>query len=230
MSEQLPFEFQFRPAQAAEDFLVAPTNAEAVAWLDRWPQWPAPALAVFGPARCGKTHLARVFKAQTAAVTVTSEGLRSAEPPQILGRAMACVLDDAEDCVLEGLEEPLLHLYNTVAETGRTMLLVSERPPSRWTMGLADLRSRLRAAPAVGIGEPDDALMAAVIVKLFADRQIRLDDGVLSFILPRIERTFAAAQALVDAADAASLASKRAITVPLVRRVLADLESQRNDA
>ena len=149
--------------------------------------------------------------------------IRSAEPPQILGRAMACVLDDAEDCVLEGLEEPLLHLYNTVAETGRTMLLVSERPPSRWTMGLADLASRLRAAPAVGIGQPDDALMAAIIVKLFADRQIRLDDGVLSFIVPRIERTFAAAQDLVDAVDAASMARKRAITVPLVRQVMAEL-------
>ncbi|MCP5374400.1 MAG: DNA replication protein, partial [Hyphomicrobiales bacterium] len=123
MSDQIPFGFRFRPAQAAEDFLVAPTNAEAVAWLDRWPQWPAPALAVFGPPRCGKTHLARVFRAQTGAVTVTPEGLRTAEPPQILRGAAACVLDDAEDFVREGLEEPLLHLYNTVAEGGRTMLL-----------------------------------------------------------------------------------------------------------
>jgi len=226
VSNQLALELGFRPALAAEDFLVAPTNAEAVAWLDRWPEWPAPALVVHGPARCGKTHLARVIKAKGGAVTVSPEGLRSAEPPQILGYANACVLDDAEDFVREGLEEPLLHLYNTVAETGRTMLLTCDRPPSRWKLKLADLRSRLKAAPAVGIGEPDDALMMAVVAKLFADRQIRIDEGVLTFVLPRIERTFAAAYAVVAAADATSLARQRRITVPLMKQVLASLPDQ----
>ncbi len=221
MSEprQLPLEFDHRPALSGDDFLVAPSNSDAVAWIDRWPQWPSPVLAIHGPAGCGKTHLARVFQALSGARSIGPDDLAASEPPA-LAAAPALVLEDAEVCLAAGHEETLLHLYNILAETGVRMLVTARRPPARWSVGLADLASRLGAAVAVGIGPPDDALIAAVLVKQFADRQLKVDGDVVSFMLARMERSFAAAGALVAAVDAAALAERRNITVPLVRRVM----------
>ncbi len=117
-------------------------------------------------------------------------------------------------------EEALLHLYNLLAERQGHLLLAAREPPARWTIGLADLRSRLLAAPAVAVEAPDDALLGAVLVKLFADRQLRISEEVIAYLLPRIERSFAAAQAIVAALDRAALAGQRAVTVPLARDVL----------
>lgn len=217
---QLSFDFPHRPALGAEDFLVAPPNAEAVAWIDRWPDWPGPLLVLHGPPGCGKTHLARVFMAASDAVEVTPGSLVEADPPTVLGAAPACVVEDADSWTGREAETALFHLYNTVKESGRHMLLTAAQPPARWDIGLADLRSRLNTGLAAGIGAPDDALIGAVLVKLFADRQISVDGDVLSYMLARMERSFAAARHLVAALDAAALAEKRPVTVPLVRRVL----------
>lgn len=223
---QLPLEFDHRPAFSDEDFLVAPCNRESVDWIDRWPQWPAPALTVHGPAGCGKTHLARVFMAKiggkSGAVEITPESLKDKEPSVLLGDLRACVVEDADS--LRHLEEPLLHLYNTLQETGGHMLLTASAPPAHWDISLADLRSRLVAAPATGIGSPDDALIAAVLVKLFADRQLKVDAEVVTFMLARMERSFEAARGLVGAIDEAALAHRRNITVPLVSQVLRDAD------
>jgi DnaA regulatory inactivator Hda len=221
--DQLTFDFPHRPALGAEDFLVAPPNAEAVAWIDRWPDWPAPVLVIHGPAGCGKTHLARVFMTATGAAEITADALTEAEPPALLGDSPACVLEDADAVAGTAAEAQLFHLYNTVKEAGRHMLLTARTPPARWPVRLADLRSRLNAGITVGIGAPDDALIGAVLVKLFADRQLKVDGDVLKYLLARMERSFAAAQALVGALDDTALAEKRAVTVPLVRAVLARL-------
>ena len=220
---QLPLDFDHRPALSGEDFLVAPGNAGAVAWLDRWPDWPGPLLAIHGPAGCGKTHLAQVFMAASGARAIGADALGGAEPLHLLAGARACVLEDAEAFLGGDLEEALLHLYNTVQETGRHMVLTARRPPARWPVRLADLRSRLKAAIAVGIGPPDDPLITAVIVKLFADRQLRVDGDVVSFMLTRMERSFETARTLVAAVDRAALAERRNITVPLVRGVMEEM-------
>ncbi len=222
---QLPLEFDHRPALSGEDFLVAPGNAAAVAWLDRWPDWPGPLLAIHGPAGCGKTHLAQVFMAASGARAIGPGALGRAAPPRLLAGAKACVVEDAEALLGGDLEEALLHLYNTVQETGRHMVMTARRPPARWRVRLADLQSRLNAAAAVGIGPPDDALITAVIVKLFADRQLRVDADVVSFMLTRMERSFEAARTLVAAVDDAALAKRRNITVPLVRGVMETMDS-----
>ncbi len=222
---QLPLEFDHRPALSGEDFLVAPGNAAAVAWLDRWPDWPGPLLAIHGPAGCGKTHLAQVFMAASGARAVGPGALGRAEPPRLLAGTKACVVEDAEALLGGDLEEALLHLYNTVQETGRHMVMTARRPPARWRVRLADLQSRLNAAAAVEIGPPDDALITAVIVKLFADRQLRVDADVVSFMLTRMERSFEAARTLVAAVDDAALAKRRNITVPLVRGVMETMDS-----
>ncbi|MDA0305500.1 MAG: DnaA/Hda family protein [Proteobacteria bacterium] len=221
---QLALDFDFRPAFSGEDFLVAPPNAEAVGWLDAWPAWPGPALVIFGPEGSGKTHLAQVFRTISAAIMVGAADLRESQPPSYLGDAPAAVLENAEAVLGQGLEEAVLHLYNHLKETGRHLMLTATQPPARWKIGLKDLSSRLNTATLAGIGAPDDALIAAVLVKQFADRQLKVDGEVITYMLARMERSFAAARHLVQSIDALSLAERRNITVPLVRKVLGNVK------
>ncbi|OHC76031.1 MAG: DNA replication protein [Rhodospirillales bacterium RIFCSPLOWO2_12_FULL_58_28] len=220
--QQLPLDFDHRTAFSGDDFLVAPCNRQAVDRIDCWPEWSAAALIVHGPAGCGKTHLARVFMAKSGAAIISPEDLAAMEPPELLGDHRACVIEDADS--LSQQEEHLLHLYNTAQETGRRLLLTASQPPTRWNISLADLRSRLIAAPTVEIGPPDDALIAAVLVKLFADRQLKVDIEVINFMLTHMERSFEAARRLVGAVDETALAERRNITVPLTKQVLRKLE------
>ena len=225
---QLTLDLGHRPALGMDDFLVTPCNREAVAWIDRWPNWPGPALAIHGPPGCGKTHLAHVFRARSAAKLIAPEALGRTEPDGLLGEARVCMLDDAGRVAGGSVgERALLHLYNVVAERQGHLLLAARKPPGRWPVGLPDLRSRLAAMPAVSVGAPDDELIGALLVKLFADRQLRVGQDVVAFLLTRMERSFDAARRMVAAIDEAALAERRNITVPLVRDVLRhqDLDS-----
>ncbi len=219
----MTLDFAHRPALGGEDFLVAPPNAEAVGWLDVWPDWPGAALVLFGPAGSGKTHLAQVFQAMSRACVVSPADLRKSQPPSYLGDAPAAILENADTLFADtgdGLEEAVLHLYNVLQESDRHLLLTAKQPPARWGIGLKDLSSRLNAASQAGIGAPDDALIAAVLVKQFQDRQLRISEGVISFMLSRMERSFEAARRMVHAMDELALKERRNITVPLVRKVL----------
>ncbi len=227
-ASQLALDFDHRPSLGGEDFLIATPNAEAVRWLDAWPDWPAPALVIFGPAGSGKTHLAQVFQAKSRARRVTPADLRESQPPAYLGDAPAAILEDADGVCGPGgenSEEAVLHLYNHLAESGRHLMLTAKQPPARWGIGLKDLASRLNKASQAGIGAPDDALIAAVLVKQFADRQLKIDADVISFMLTRMERSFEAARAMVAAIDAEALSQRRNITLPLVRQVLDQLHN-----
>ena len=223
---QLPLELPLRPALGREDFLVAPSNQIAVAWIDRWPDWPGPALALYGPPGCGKTHLCQVWRAMSGAVQADAAALDANEPPEILGAARACVLDGAEAVLGAEAERErrVLHLYNLLSERGGHLLVTGRDAPARWACALPDLGSRLAAMTAVRLAAPDDALIEAVLVKLFADRQLRVGGEVVRFLCARMERSFEAARALVAALDRVSLADRRAVTVPLARRVLAEIE------
>lgn len=220
MTIQFAFEFPHRPAFGADDFLVAPSNAAAVAWLDRWPYWPASAVVLHGPPGCGKTHLAHVWQARSGAVLRAATALTPIVVPELAVNA-ALVLDDAE----RAAERPLLHLINLVAERGGHLLLTAQMPPARWTTALPDLRSRLVAMPEIAMVAPDDALIGAVLLKLFADRQLAVGEDVIVFLLHHMERSFAAARRLVAALDRAALIAQRRITVPLARQVLAAEET-----
>jgi len=213
---QLILDLGHRPALGEADFLVTPSNEAAIQWLDRWPDWPAPVLTLQGPPGCGKTHLARVFAARSDAAMIEARALATEAVPTLLGLAQACVVDDAD----RAAAEPLLHLHNLVVERRGTILLTAQEPPARWPGLLPDLRSRLSAAPVVAVAAPDDALLAALLVKLFADRQLAVGEDLVLFLLRHMERSFEAARRLVADLDAAALRERRAITVPLARSVL----------
>ncbi len=213
---QIPLEFGHAPAFSAEDFLVTACNAEAHGWISRWPAWPGFGLALYGPAGSGKSHLAHVFAARSGGAILLAAALRAETLPALA----ACPAVAVED-VDQGLDEAaLFHLYNMLRENGHALLVSGRAAPARWPIALPDLRSRLLALPVAAIGAPDDALLQALLLKLFSDRQLRVGPDVLTYLLPRMQRSFEAARALVAEIDRVALARQRAITVPLLRDIL----------
>jgi chromosomal replication initiation ATPase DnaA len=217
MSEQLRLGFEHTPKSGAEDFMPGSSNREALAWLERWPHWPGPALVLYGPPRCGKSHLARIWLSRAGGGWLVGAALPVADPDA----QDAWVLDDAEPVADE---TALLSFYNRLRERGAHLLVTARRPPAAWLLRLPDLASRLRAAPTVPIGPPDDALLGAVLLKLFADRQLVIAEAVIEYLVRHMERSFDAAQAMVASLDAASLRQRRPITVALARALLERVE------
>ena len=219
MTRQLPLALGADVSFAREDLVVGTANDEALAWIDAWPDWRAPGLVLWGPEGSGKSHLAAIWRRRAGARGVTIAAAIAAASavavPQLL-------VEDVERALLAGAqaEHDLLHAYNLVAQAKGSLLLTARVPPVRWPGKLPDLRSRMQALPAVALKAPDDAMLAAVLTKLFVDRQLAPDPDVVSFIAPRIERSFARLGRVVDAIDRAALAAQRAITVPFVRRIL----------
>jgi chromosomal replication initiation ATPase DnaA len=224
MIRQMPLDLGHRAAVGREDFLVAPGNQDAVAWLDLWPNWPAPGLVIYGPEACGKTHLAEVWRARSQARIVTPADIAARDAPAIVGEARALVIERPD----RGVDErAMFHLYNYVAADRGWLLLTAEKPVAQWSLQLADLRSRLAALPAVAMLPPDDALIEAVMIKQFSDRQLRVGPDVIAYLVPRVERSLAAVRDVVTSLDRAALAERRPVTVPLARQILAEITAAR---
>jgi chromosomal replication initiation ATPase DnaA len=194
---QFALPLAYRSAHGESDFFVSAANAEAVGWLDRWPDWPGRALVLTGPEAAGKSHLSRIFSSRVGAA--------------------ARVVDDADRNRDEAM---LFHAWNAAQAGGPGLLVVARTPPSAWSFALPDLESRLRSTMTVEIAAPDDALLAEVVAKHFRDRGLRVPPSVINYIIPRIERSFAAAERAVGAIDAAAMAGARPVSVPLVRAAL----------
>lgn len=225
MPEQLVLDLPSRAALGREDFFISPTNALAVQALDRWPGWATGKLALCGPAASGKSHLVQVWAARTGGAVVNAD---------VLGEQDIAKLAEAGDVAVEDVhrlsllpaerrdrsEEALFHLHNRILGAGGTLLVTGEGAPARWDIKLPDLASRLRATEVATLDSPDDALLSAVLVKLFADRQLEVSPDLIQYLLSRIDRSFAAAKGTVEALDRAGLSRRRAITPRLAGEVL----------
>lgn len=223
MANQLTLDLALPPpTYAREDFVVADGNREALAWIDRWPDWPAPALALSGPTGCGKTHLGRIWAARSDATVMAGrdlDGRDVADLTDLATASRAIVLEEAD----RAPERALFHLYNLVRERGGHMLLISGEPPARWSIALPDLASRLRAAPAVAVAPPDDELLGSIILKQLADRQLHAGAGVVQYLVSHMERSAETARRVVAALDRRALTERREIDRRLAADVLAEI-------
>lgn len=211
---QLALDLRHRAAMGREDFLVSASNAEAAAWIDRWPDWPGPALVLVGPPGSGKSHLGQVWRTRSRA-RVFGAG---AEPEFGDGAAGAgAIIEDADR---QTDDAAVLHFYNAVVENGGHALVTARQPPARWAGRLPDLVSRLAAAPTARIGPPDEALISAVIVKMLADHRLDIAENVLTYLVTRMELSFAAAEGLVSDINRVSLSARRGVTLSVVREAL----------
>lgn len=205
---------------ARDDFLEGPANAAALALIERWPDWPARAVTIVGPEGAGKSHLAAIWADLSGARFLAARALGRADLPASLATG-ALVVEDLAEGAFD--ERALFHLINLAREEQGWLLLTARTPPAAFGLRIADLASRLRAMPAVAVEAPDDALLRALLVKLFADRQIAVDEALVAYLLSRIERSFAGARAVVERLDGEALARRRPVTRALAAETLNDI-------
>lgn len=218
MHRQLTLELPHIPALGGEDFLVSASNEQAVRLVKSWPHWANPICIVAGPEGSGKTHLAHVWQSRSQAATFGANAVAEAVS-HALAHGTPLAIEDIDRAPID--EHAAFHLLNLAREHRFDVLITSRYLPGAWDIALPDLRSRLRSAALVSIGEPDEALLSAVLVKLFADRQISVTPDVIEYLMPRLERSMAAVQAVVEAIDKAALAERRGVTRPFAAKVMA---------
>jgi chromosomal replication initiation ATPase DnaA len=206
---------------AREDFLGGPSNAAALALIESWPDWPSRAVVLVGPEGSGKSHLAAIWAAEAGARFLAARSLAEAHLPATLATG-ALVVEDIAAGAFE--ERALFHLINLAREEQAYLLLTARNSPVGWSAGLRDLGSRLKALPVVATAAPDDALLRAVLVKLFADRQLAVDESLVGFVVNRIERSFAAARAVVALLDREAMRQQRPLTRVLAAELLRESE------
>lgn len=219
---QMVFDLPARPALGRDDFFVSPANRLALAQVDAWPAWPDRRLAVSGPGGSGKTHLVHVWAARAGARILPAAALRSLDLARLPAR-VALAIEDVDrpgDGSRAEVEEALFHLMNHLVAGGGSLMLTGRTPPAQWRVDLPDLASRLNAAQVARLDPPDDALLSAVLIKLFSDRQIDVGPDLIAYLLTRMERSFEAAENLVARLDRAGLARHRPITLRLAAEVL----------
>jgi chromosomal replication initiation ATPase DnaA len=217
---QLPLPFPHHPTYTAADFLAAPSNEAALAWLERTEQWPEHRLALWGAAGCGKTHLLRLWAGRRGA-TLLASAARLGLPPVPTSGGIA--IDDADAI---GEEAGLLHLLNAAREAKLPVVLAARTAPARWPVHLPDLGSRLRAITAVEILPPEEALLRALLLRLLSDRQLAVTPGLQQWLLVRLPRSPAALREAVARLDRAALAAGGAINRAVAARVLGELDDE----
>jgi chromosomal replication initiation ATPase DnaA len=214
---QLAFALPHAESLTRDNFLEGPANAAGLALIDSWPEWPNRIMLLVGPEGSGKSHLAAIWAEQAGARSTTAHALTAAAVPGALATG-ALVVEDLRSSDFD--DRALFHLMNLAREDGAFVLVTAREPPSAFEIELRDLRSRLRAIPAVSLLPPDDQLFRALIVKFCADRQLAVDESVVSYLATRIERSYAAARQAVELLDAEALRLGRPVSRALAAELL----------
>jgi chromosomal replication initiation ATPase DnaA len=214
---QLALALPHAESLSRDNFLEGPANAAALALIDRWPDWPNRIMLLVGPEGAGKSHLATIWAEQAGARSTTAQALTAAAVPGALATG-ALVIEDLSPSSCD--ERALFHLMNLAREDQAFVLMTARLSPSASDIELRDLRSRLRAVPMVTLTPPDDHLFRALIVKLCVDRQIGIEENVVTYLATRIERSFAAARQAVELLDSEGLRLGRPITRALAAELL----------
>jgi chromosomal replication initiation ATPase DnaA len=218
MGSQLAFDLDPAENFSRDDFIRGAGNAAALDLVESWPNWPARTAAIVGPEGSGKSHLAAIWAAVAGARRLAMRALDEPSVPAALATGALALERGAVDAELD--ERALFHLLNLVHEQRGSLLLTARTAPAAWPIGLPDLASRLRALPVVTLAAPDDAMLRAVLVKLFADRQIAVDEALVSYLMVRIERSFASARSIVATLDREALRRQRPVTRALAGEIL----------
>ena len=214
---QLAFALPHAESLTRDNFLEGPANASALALIDAWPEWPNRTMLLVGPEGSGKSHLAAIWAEQAGARATSAHALTAAEVPAELSTG-ALVVEDLRAAAFD--ERALFHLLNLAREDEAYVLITARQPPAVLEIELRDLRSRLRAVPVVSVLPPDDHLFRALIVKFCADRQLAVDEQVVSYLATRLERSYAAARQAVEFLDAEGLRLGRPVTRALAAELL----------
>jgi chromosomal replication initiation ATPase DnaA len=214
---QLAFALPHAESLTRDNFLEGPANAAGLALIDSWPEWPNRIMLLVGPEGSGKSHLAAIWAEQAGARSTTAHALTAAAVPGALATG-ALVVEDLRSSDFD--DRALFHLMNLAREDGAFVLVTARVPPSAFEIELRDLRSRLRAIPAVSLLPPDDQLFRALVVKFCADRQLAVDESVVSYLATRIERSYAAARQAVELLDAEALRLGRPVSRALAAELL----------
>lgn len=220
-AEQLPLALAYPPSSGRDDLLVSKRMEAAVALIDSWPAWPSPVVIITGPEGSGKSHLAAIWREASGAVDIDA---REGSNSSLSATTNPVIFEDADRS--DYSETELFHVINSVRQNGTTLLMTARTWPLAWPVSLADLRSRLRAATMIEIGEVDEEHLTQLVVKLFADRQLHVDDKIVSYIIPRIERSFSAAQEAVDRIDRLALSRRSKVSRSLAADALAEMATQ----
>ena len=231
MARQLTLDLGHKPALGRADFLVTQANALAMTVLETPETWPQGRMLLLGPDGSGKTHMATIWAAETGAMRMGASALRPDMVDLLATEDGAIVVEDAHRVAYSaGAEQALFHLWNLCAARGCWLLLTARKPPRDWDLSLPDLRSRMSAMPVTRIEAPDEALLAAVLVKLLADRQLTPPPGLIDWLVPRMDRDLGLARRLVAALDTEAMAERRALTRTMAGDLLEQLTTPEGTA
>ena len=215
---QLVLSLEHPESFARDDFVAGASNEAALALIDAWPDWPDSIVVLVGPEGAGKSHLASIWGEKTGARFQSGRLLGETDLPAMLSTG-ALVIEDLPEHVDE---VALFHLLNLARQEKAHVLLTARTQPSSWQIALPDLSSRLRALTVVTVKPPNDALLRALLVKLAADRQIDLEEPVLSYLVPRLERSFAGVRSAVSRLDQEAMRQQRPVTRALAAELFRD--------
>ncbi|KAG1648729.1 Polyphosphate kinase [Nymphon striatum] len=222
MSEQLAFSLPAKEALGRENYFVSAANALAVAAVENWANWPLRKLVLVGPAGSGKTHLAMVWAHDADAHVISAQEL---EDPNLAAQSPLVVEDLHLVAGDKAQETQVFHLHNLMQERGYPLLVTSALAPARMNFALPDLKSRMEGTSIATLEALDDALLMALVMKMFSDRQIAIKPDLLNYVLPRLPRSFEAVRGFVETIDARALSEKRPIGKGLARDVLAEIST-----